>query len=104
MPEGTAIQPQRIAKRREQFVQVPLAAVDTLTKADVSGKTYAIFLHLLHENWKSHGKPVRLANGFLDRIGVKRNAKTRALKKLTELRLVSVEWRTKKSPIVTVRK
>jgi hypothetical protein len=107
LPQGatvTTVTPRRIAKRQAQFVQVPLAAIGILMKANASGKTWAVHLHLLYETWRNNGKPVKLPNGFLDMVGVDRHAKTRALKKLKDLGLISIERPgKKKSPVVTVK-
>jgi hypothetical protein len=104
LPPGTVITkvtPRRIAKRKEQFVLVPLSMVDVMTKG-VRDKTWPVLCHLLHESWKAHGKPVKLANGFLDMIGVSRDAKTDALRKLESLGLISIERRGRKSPVVRI--
>jgi hypothetical protein len=95
------VAPRRIAKRRQQFVLVPLAAADALGKA-CRDKIWPLYLHLVHETWKANGKPVKIANGFLVMLGIDRFAKNRALKKLEKLGLVRVEWRVRRSPLVTV--
>jgi hypothetical protein len=99
----TTVPPRRIVKRREQFVQVPLVAADTLGKA-CRDKSWALYLHLLHETWKAKawGKPVKVANGFLTMLGIDRFAKWRALGKLERLGLIEVERRDSKSPLVKI--
>ena len=61
-----------------------------------------VFLHLLFLTWRSPSKPVVLANAELKRMGVGRFIKWHVLHELETLGLVAVEWRDKKSPIVTV--
>jgi hypothetical protein len=99
----TKVTPKRIAKRREQFVMVPMSLVDTMTKG-VRDKTYPVILHLLHEScFKAHGKPVKVTNEFLTGLGISRSAKNDALRKLEKLGVISVEWRGRKSPVVKVK-
>jgi hypothetical protein len=63
-------------------------------------KTWALPWHLLHENFKSHGEPFKVPNGFLDMIGMGRSPKSRGLRKLERLGALEVEHRANKSPIV----
>jgi hypothetical protein len=94
--------PERIKKRQRQFVQLPLALVDKVA-CHSRDKTFAVLCYLLHENWKQGGGPIKVPNGFLNKLGVGRGAKSRALKKLERLGIISVERRDRKSPIVTIR-
>jgi hypothetical protein len=80
---------------------VPLALVDKIARSS-RDKTFAIFCHLLYEHWRQGGGPIKLANGFLNRLGVGRGAKSRALGKLERLGIISVERRDRKSPIVRI--
>jgi hypothetical protein len=93
--------PERIKKRQGQFVILPLALVDKVARQS-RDKTFAVLCHLLHLEWKQGGGPIKVPNGFLEKLGVGRGAKCRALKKLERLGIVSVESRDRKSPIVTV--
>jgi hypothetical protein len=93
--------PQRIKKRHHIFVQVPLILVDKMVRHS-RDKTFAVLCHLLHEDWKQGGGPIKVPNSFLKKLGVGRGAKSRALKKLESLGIISVERRDRKSPIVTI--
>jgi hypothetical protein len=93
--------PQRIKKRHQSFVQVPLILVDKIVRKS-RDKTFAVYCHLLHESWKQGGGPIKVPNGFLNKLGVGRGAKSRALKKLERLGIISVERRDRKSPTVTI--
>ena len=99
--ERTVGMPQRIKKRHQIFVQVPLILVDKMVRHS-RDKTFAVLCHLLHEDWKQGGGPIKVPNGFLNKLGVGRGAKSRALKKLERLGIISVERRDRKSPIVTI--
>jgi hypothetical protein len=96
-----AVVPKRIKKRHRQFVQVPLTLIDKVTR-NSRDKTFAVLCHLLHEVWKQGGGPIKVPNGFLNKLGVGRGAKSRALKKLELLGIISVERRDRKSPTVTI--
>ena len=100
--ERTVGMPQRIKKRHQIFVQVPLILVDKMVRHS-RDKTFAVLCHLLHEDWKQGGGPIKVPNGFLKRLGVGRGAKSRALRKLERLAIVSVERKDRKSPIVTIK-
>ena len=60
MVRGRAVGlPKRIKKRRQQFVQLPLAWVDILSR-DSRDKALAVLCHLLHLDWKQGGGPIKL--------------------------------------------
>ena len=94
--------PQRIKKRQRQFVQLPLGLVDQVARHS-RDKTLAVLCHLLNLEWKQGGGPIKVPNGLLDKLGVGRGAKSRALRKLERLAIVSVERQDRKSPIVTIK-
>jgi DNA-binding transcriptional ArsR family regulator len=93
--------PKRIQKRQQQFVKLPLTLVDKVARHS-RDKIFAVLCHLLHLEWKQGGGPIKLPNGLLDKLGVGRGAKYRALRKLERLGIVSVERQDRKSPIVTI--
>ena len=93
--------PRRIKKRHQQFVKLPLALVERIARHS-RDKTFAVLCYLLHLEWKQGGGSIKVPNGFLDKLGVGRGAKCRALKKLERLDIVSVERRDHKSPIVRI--
>jgi hypothetical protein len=93
--------PEKIRKRREQFVQVPMWWIERLGDAPAaSGKTILVALHLWHLDYKHHGKPFALANGMLKYDGVSRDSKYDALNDLERRGLIRVERRVRKSPII----
>jgi hypothetical protein len=81
---------------------MPWSWVNALALSDAGGKVWAVALHILYETWRAKGQPIKLPNGMLGRLGVSPDAKVRALQKLEQLGLVSVEWRDRKSPVVTI--
>jgi hypothetical protein len=99
----TSYVPARIRKRREQFVMVPMAWHDALKNPLATGLTVLLAIYLCHLDWKNHGKPFKLPNGMLEYDGVCRQTKWRVLRELERRGLISVECRSKKSPIIHMR-
>jgi hypothetical protein len=92
------IEPAKLRKRRQHFVKVPWAWIDKLNGA--SGSTYRVALSLLYLHWKGRGGPIKLANGALLFDGVSRYSKWRVLNDLERRGLITVERRSRKSPLV----
>jgi hypothetical protein len=88
-------------RREREFVMVSREQSDRLAKA-THFAAERVFLHLLFLTWRSPDKPVRLGNASLTDKAVDRYTKRRVLRELEALGLIRVEWRPKKSPIVTV--
>jgi hypothetical protein len=84
-----------------QFVQVPL---DWATKATKATKTpqAMVWIELLRLAWWTKSDTVALSNEPLKRVGVSRHAKYRALRALTAAGLITVEWRNRQAPRVTI--
>jgi hypothetical protein len=86
-----------------QFTIVPRAWSDRLEAARYAS-TYKLALHLLHQDWKNGGRRITLANAVLTNAGVSRGQKWRALRELERLKLIEIERRRRKSPLVTLLK
>jgi hypothetical protein len=82
------------------FVKVPLVWVQKLDGAP--GQTYRLALHILFLHFRERGVAIILANRTIEREGIPRQSKRRALRDLERRGLVEVDWRPKKSPIVRV--
>jgi len=89
-----------------RFTKFPGTWEEVLGKAHTSGSTYAVAIVLMHEAWKltSRGnKPVvKLTDVMLKRVHVGSRGKRSALRKLEQLKLVGVERRANRNPLVTV--
>ena len=94
------VTPKKILKRREHFIRVPFSWLERLNGA--SGKAHALALHLLYLHWKAKGAAFKLTNGMLEIDGIGRTSKWRALLELEGRGLISVERRSRKSPMITV--
>jgi hypothetical protein len=97
----TSYVPAKIRKRREQFVQVPMWWIEKLGESPLAtGATHQVACHLCHLDWKNHGKPFKLPNGMLKFDGISRQSKWRALADLERRKLIAVQRRPSKSPII----
>src|SRR5689334_20547259 len=93
-------------RRYKRFTKFPELWELELGKAHVSGSTYAVAHVLVYEAWSlaSRGyKPtVKLTDAMLKRVHVGRRGKRAALANLERLKLVDVERRANRNPLVTV--
>jgi hypothetical protein len=86
--------------RRRLFVLVPLVWMDRLNQIKANACTYRVALHILWKSFQRRGEPITMPNNI---PGVSsRSAKRLALLQLEKAKLISVERRQTKSPIVTV--
>jgi hypothetical protein len=99
---GAKAKTSALAKRRKkQFIMVPLTWWDQLQTAK-RASTLKVALYLLFQHWKGNKRPVRLSNIALTEAAVSRWQKWRALAELERLKLIRVERRPRKSPVITV--
>jgi hypothetical protein len=87
-------------KARRYFVKVPWTWVQKLDGAP--GQTYRLALQILFLHFRERCASVTLSNRTIDRVGLPSQSKRRALRDLERRGLVSVEWRSKRSPVVHV--
>ena len=87
-------------KAQRYFVKVPLVWLQKLEGAP--GQTYCLALHLLFLHFRGRGAAIVLANRTIQREGIPRQSKRRALRDLERRGLVEVDWRPRRSPIVWV--
>ena len=94
------------ARSRKRYTKFPGIWEDVMAKARVSGAAYTVAIVLLYEAWRlaSRGyKPiVKVSDVMMKRVHIGRRGKRNALRKLEQLRLVEVEWRENRNPLVTV--
>jgi hypothetical protein len=83
-----------------QFTKVPRSWSNRL-ETTRNASTYKLALRLLYQHWKTGGRPIPLANA---NAGMNRRSKWRALNELERLKLVEIERRRRKSPVVTLLK
>ncbi len=88
--------------RPEAFVKLPyertLASAGRLRDAHL-----AVLVELAYQAFRTHRSQVPLANSALQSVGVSRQAKVRALRRLEADGMVAVDWRgARKTPLVTL--
>jgi hypothetical protein len=96
----TGIAAAKRKRRKREFAQITREQVNRLRGA--ASATITVFHFLLLIDWRSPGKPILLANGGLEQIGISRWAKYRALSELEELGLIELRNRGRKSPEVVI--
>jgi hypothetical protein len=89
------------------FVQIPIKAIAAFGEA-LSEKQWIVALYVYHQIFAHRlfsDKPdtVKIANQTLATWGVSPKAKNRALRAFEKAGLITVQWRGRKSPIVTLR-
>jgi hypothetical protein len=93
--------PATLKKRREQFVKVPLWWAQQAAHATRTQQAY-VWIWLLRLSWEHKSATFPLPNGRLERAGIDRRTKRRALARLKAAGLIQTECRRGKSPLVTV--
>jgi hypothetical protein len=83
------------------YVKVPMWFAEEAAKATKTTKAL-IWIWLLHLHFKTHRTTFPVPNGKLQKIGVSRHAKRRALRELEAAGLITIERRHGKAPIVSV--
>ena len=100
--ELEAAAPKRKRKKWQQrFILVPWAWANQLTTCD-SATTFKLALLLLYEHWHNNGSTIRLTNPLAATMGILPEAKRRSLADLERRGMVSVERRSRKTPLITV--
>jgi hypothetical protein len=92
----------KIPKRSNAFVKVPLGLALAAAKATPTSKGLLVWLLIVYRCWKEHQLTVTVTNEMVRKFGINRKAKTRALRNLERGGLITVEWRERKTPIVTL--
>src|SRR5262249_24053057 len=97
-------EPKRTGKRprrTEPFLQIPHKAIMAGAKV-LGGGRLLVWLYIHHRVWSDKSRTVAIGNIALRSWGVNQMTKLRALRDLEVAGLVSVQWRDRKSPLVTV--
>src|SRR6516162_2678496 len=93
--------PEKLKRKREAFVKVPIWWAGQAFKAARIPKAL-VCLWLLHLSWKKGTKTFALPNGELRKMGVGRDTKYHTLAALEQAGLIKVERRGKKTLAVTL--
>ena len=88
-------------KKTDPYVTITLSAAAKAFKAANSSKAM-VYLWLVHQARLAGKKTIPVPNGKLAKYGVDRKTKYRALRQYEAAGLITVEWRGRKTPIVTL--
>jgi hypothetical protein len=88
-------------KKNKPFVKVELGAAAKAFTGMNCPKAM-VYLWLVHQVWKKKKNTVAIPNGALNQYGISRKVKYLALQQLEEVGLITVEWRSRKTPVVTL--
>jgi hypothetical protein len=88
-------------KWRRHYVQVPWPWVERLQSAKRIS-TYKLVHLLLHEHWKSGGRPLVVSNVLAAEVALCRQAKWRGLTELEGLGLITLERRKGRAPRIII--
>jgi hypothetical protein len=88
--------------RMEPFLQIPHKAIVAGSGVLRGTKQFLVWLYLFHRVWADKHRTVVVANQTLSTWGVGRREKYKALRQLEAAGLISVEWRQRRSPLVTL--
>lgn len=78
-----------------KFIKVPLVWAEKLDPV-----TLKVLMFILHRAFQNHGPGFPVATAGLHVWGISRKQKTRALRGLEQLGLISLELRSRRNPIV----
>jgi hypothetical protein len=89
--------------RRGGFIAVPYGWEYRLREAKRGAVVYPVALYILRRDWETDRAPVKVSNVAMERLGLSRQSKWRALKELEALGLIHVQEAYGKNPVVTIR-
>jgi hypothetical protein len=96
------ITPRKVRKvKADAFAKIPLQGAALAAKA-MRNPALLVYVDLMYRAWKAKGRPFNMPNGRIEAHGVSRWAKNRTLRNLEAAGIITVEWRLRKSPQVTM--
>jgi len=88
-------------EKKEPFAKVPLRWAAVAARATKTTKCL-VWIELLHMAWRKGSPTFPLPCGKLEKRGVSRETRRRALRELETAGLIQVEWKHGKTPVVTI--
>ena len=103
LQRAVSVHPSRVKSRRkrDQFVKVPLWWAGQAAQATGTPKAF-VWIWLLHLHFKTHRTTFPMPNGNLQKLGVSRHTKRRALRELEAAGLITIVRQHGKTPIVSL--
>lgn len=90
----------RRQREAELFIMVPLRLLEM--SREVSGTARVLLILLVHFKFDTRSSTFPLPNGFLERYGINRKMKYRALAELEAAGFITVQGPLRKAPTVTL--
>jgi hypothetical protein len=93
-----------VKQNKGAFVKVPQWWIREAAKAigTMHAPAMLVTIELLYAHWKTGSTTVPLSNGRLTKLGISRETKRRALRRLEKAGLITVERHSGRSPRVTL--
>jgi hypothetical protein len=92
----------KLKRSERRFVIVTMRLAVEAAGCLASAREMFVWLWLLDRSFERRGLAVTASTVLLEQIGINHHTKTRALRKLERHHFISVEWRHKRNPIVTI--
>ena len=99
-----AKRPAEFKRSTQPYIKFPIEWVERLAGVGAHASTYGVAFYLLHRHWVTGKTRIPLPNKALNRRGVSRHSKWRALAQLEAAALIWVENRNGRSPFIHIRK
>ena len=94
----------RRTREPELFIKVPLRLMLAASLAIRDRTALLVLILLLHMSFEAHSPTFACSNGFLERFGVSRRMKSRALAGLEASGFIAVRRSPRRAPIITLLK
>jgi hypothetical protein len=101
LAELKAAAPKKRGKKVEPFVKMPLWFAAAAAAATKTPKAM-VWIELVHAAWRAKRSTFPLPNARLRKLGVDRFTKARALRDLERAKLIAVQSRRGRPPLVTI--
>lgn len=101
LAELEAAAPKKRKKKAEPFVKVPLWFVAAAASATKTRKAI-VWIELVHASWRAKNLTFPLSNARLEKYGVGQFTKARALRELERAKLITVQSRRGRPPLITI--
>jgi hypothetical protein len=87
--------------RGNTFATIPYPAILPVA-VRVGGMVLGVFIGIIYETWRQDSRTVKMPSATLERAGIDRQARRRALQRLTEAGVIEVSRQAGSAPQVTL--
>ena len=89
-------------RKQQQFLKGPVPLPWLIKASQCPGKTFVVAIVIWFRSGLSKSSQINLTSTVLKQFGVDRSAKSRALKCLEAVELITVERKPGKNPVITI--